>query len=746
MHAQMPSPSAIGWLRYAIPPDPPRYHEMPHVVVLLGEPGGQARVEEETAFDELDRGLGHMVAGTDILLRRFDPTVDAIILATPEAVHRARLAHWAPGFVEKPLPEDGFRIVHLRRGIRHWWLLEGGSPRAEIYAALRFSALVAEDRQLPEDLMETPQIPLRAAVLQGNMPEPALLRQYARLLAAARMNGVVLQAKPETPANGESAAAQPAAGATVAEAERIFRPYGIRVWKGLAALEAEQKQTVVPATFADAPMSGLPTPAALTPQAVVELPLLPGGVRQPVVSLQAWQRLIASGMHPAALLATISAEAVRPLPEQPLLHAALYALGRVMWTPSISREEIVEEWARQTWGDDARIFGVAKKIVLENEDSYTAITSPLGLPRLGTANGPDPATAARAASPSHPLADHTQIGADRLATNQWPAELQAKPEQLPYRCTGIASGMLSEGQDFSPAVKASQREAALAPEGISPQISRETCRTAQNCTDCAADDRWLLLLHRVPLGFSVQPKKEDPETEAAPANKPVANIADAKTDADEDEPGTQKTTVLQAVYNAEFTGAVAAVNAADAWDETRALVDAERWGPVHDALEESSRRADIWREATTEWLLRTTGIPDPLGFAGHYTGRVEAEAMTLNGYREAFTAEKESASGGAYVACGKSPCTATTVFHGEADVYRVAVAYFDSAQPHRYLLLINGKTRAAWNSTPRHGEPGGTTAERFLLNGVRFSPGDHVEIRSTGPLDFVEITRDPRWN
>ena len=218
----------MGWLRYAIPPDPPRYHDMPHTVILLGNGAGQAAPEEEAAADELDRGLGHMVAGTDLLLRRFDPRIDAIVLGTTQALHRARLGRSLPGWVEKPLPEEGFRIVHLRRGIRHWYILQGGSPRAELWAAFRFAALVAEDQQLPEDLIESPQFALRALELDGDpsaLPGADALRErmgFYRLLASVGINALIV--------DGDTFKARGLAA--------VIQPFGMRLWFKMNAGEA----------------------------------------------------------------------------------------------------------------------------------------------------------------------------------------------------------------------------------------------------------------------------------------------------------------------------------------------------------------------------------------------------------------------------------------------------------------------------------------------------------------------------
>ena len=214
-------------------PDPPRYHDMPHAVMLLGNGAGQAAPEEEEAAQELDRGLGHMVAGTDLLLRRFDPRIDAIVLGTTSALHHARLGRSLPGWVEKPLPEEAFRIVHLRRGVRQWYVLQGGSPRAELWAAFRFAALVAEDQQLPEELIETPQFPLRAVELDGDLAGLPSLdggRVHAgfyRLLASVGINALILDASISDAGEIASAA----------------KPFGMRLWvrmsPGETLLQAE---------------------------------------------------------------------------------------------------------------------------------------------------------------------------------------------------------------------------------------------------------------------------------------------------------------------------------------------------------------------------------------------------------------------------------------------------------------------------------------------------------------------------
>ena len=631
--AQSPSPSAVGWLRYGIPPDPPRYHDMPHAVVLLGDGSGHAAPEEETAADELDRGLGHMVAGTDVLLRRIDPRNDAIILGTPDSLRRARLGRVAGTWKDKPLPEEGFRIVHLRSGIRQWWVLEGGSPRAELYAAFRFAAMVAEDRQLPDELMESPHLPLRAVALEGAAQDDAILRQYGRLMASVGINGVVIDANK-------------------AAMQRVLRPFGIRVWSSTADLERERNLRVENGTLPNAPLSGIAAAITQNGPVVASLELIPGGLRQQVTPIRAWgETLQAPGPHPGpgGVVGTLPGDVVLPLLDQPLLQANLFAFGRTAWNPQADPAATLDDWARETFGDDARVFGVAKSIVLNGETAYAQVTSPMGLPRLGSARGPDPANAARYGG--KPIADRQFIGVDR-----------------------------------SP---------AAADAANTPAHS-------------------LLLLHRLPY---------------------TAKRSDGRT-------------IAESLYDDAFTGATTSINAVDAWDETKPLLDLERWQPVHAFLDESARRSEIWRDAVTAWLFRVSGIPDALGYAGRHPDRTEAETMTLTGYKSAMTEENESASGGAYVTCTTAAdCTAATKFKGEANVYRIETGYFDAeTTPQRYTLRVNGDVRATWISVARQAAPGGESAARHVLNGVRLHAGDTVEVRSPGPLDFLEISRDPRWN
>ena len=60
----------------------------------------------------------------------------------------------------------------------------------------------------------------------------------------------------------------------------------------------------------------------------------------------------------------------------------------------------------------------------------------------------------------------------------------------------------------------------------------------------------------------------------------------------------------------------------------------------------------------------TSGIAEQSGRAGHFPGRVEAEAMTLAGYAVQPVTPWEAASGGQVVVCAGERCPAWFRFKG----------------------------------------------------------------------------------
>ena len=217
------------------------------------------------------------------------------------------------------------------------------------------------------------------------------------------------------------------------------------------------------------------------------------------------------------------------------------------------------------------------------------------------------------------------------------------------------------------------------------------------------------------------------------------------------EPLIDGKTAAQSFYDAHFAGAAQAANALDAWESTRLLVDESRYATVHAALEEAARQAEIWRESTTEWLQHVSGVRDALGFVGSHPGRVAATEMQAVGYAVPETAPHDGLTA---LLCAPAECSSTTVFRGPANVYRIEVGYLRDVSTSQFELRVNGVVRGRWES--RSASPPTllrtSAAERFVANGIALKAGDQIEVHATAnasdraPLQFVEITRDPRWN
>ena len=748
-----------AWLRYAIPPDPPRYHGLPHTVTLLGNAAGQPAPEELTAADELDRGLGHMVAGTDVVLHRFDPQIDSIVLGTTDALHRARIGRSLPGWIEKPLPEEGFRIVHLRRGIREWYILQGGSPRAELWAAFRFAALVAEDQQLPEDFTDAPHMPMRAVdlrgtdsllpLLTGSTPGAGLLR----LLASVGINGLIVDE--ET--------------ADVAEAAR---PYGMRVWlRGSVAPSQLERLATLPnfggivlTAGSQGSGGGLPNVSgsanALAQQlrrsggtVVLEnalgAPMEPSGLGRAPLEIRAPER--AHALRTFAALEPGVAVAGEVLPQDhPLVGIASPYFGLLAGSSQVGIFNLFDSrlpglaYAAPVWADalqtpERGTHGDTTLLALLSEQRCGAIGRMTTAQVRATLQQPMLQAGLYAFgrllwSPTKPVAAITE----EWSRQTWGDDARVHAvatRSLLESTTALRDNTAPLGLPLLATATGSPdpRRAALllfAGEPLAGSNGIGTDRTsdasyypaafaAQLADAARCPPRWLLLFHRLPY------------THVLPDGKPV----------------------IQAIYNAHFTGAAQSENALDLWRSTEGLVDAARFLAVQHFLAHEAVHAEIWRETTTEWLQAASGIQDEFRFVGSHPGRIPPHGMQLSGYALSTADSHEQ------LLCSTAVCTAKARFADADNVYRVEMGYVDAHGGTAWQLLVNGEVRARWqdSSAPAthmeevlHGSPV-PEAERFVVNGVHLKSNDMVEVRAdrgggSAPLDFIEITRDPRWN
>ena len=124
----------------------------------------------------------------------------------------------------------------------------------------------------------------------------------------------------------------------------------------------------------------------------------------------------------------------------PMALANLYGFGRLAWNPDLGSEQIIDEWTRQTFGNDPKVVETINQIQLESWNTYEQYTGPLGVGGLtdiiGFHYGPGIESAERNGWGQWIRADHEGLGMDRTSAtgtgyiDQYPPELAAKYESL----------------------------------------------------------------------------------------------------------------------------------------------------------------------------------------------------------------------------------------------------------------------------------------------------------------------------
>ncbi|MCE5185242.1 MAG: hypothetical protein LLF76_03855 [Planctomycetaceae bacterium] len=110
-----------------------------------------------------------------------------------------------------------------------------------------------------------------------------------------------------------------------------------------------------------------------------------------------------------------------------------YAFGRLAWDPSLSSEQIADEWIRMTWSNDPRVVQTIGSMMAGSWEACVDYMTPLGLHHLmaeGHHYGPQPDYVHSArhdwSSTYYHKADRAGIGFDRSQTGSG-AVLQYKP-------------------------------------------------------------------------------------------------------------------------------------------------------------------------------------------------------------------------------------------------------------------------------------------------------------------------------
>jgi alpha-glucuronidase len=208
-------------------------------------------------------------------------------------------------------------------------------------------------------------------------------------------------------------------------------------------------------------------------------------------------------------------------------------------------------------------------------------------------------------------------------------------------------------------------------------------------------------------------------------------------------------TVIQHIYDAHYEGAERAADYVRQWKSLKGHVDEERYAAVLARLEYQSGHAIVWRDAICNWFLRASGIPDAKSRVGNHPGRVEAEAMQLQGYVPVDVIPWENASGGQAIECSRQQgCAASFRFAGAAGSYEIDIQYFDQNNGEsKFSISVGDHVVEEWvaNDHLPATKIGGDSSTRRRITGLALHPGDEIRIEGIpdreehAPLDYVEI-------
>jgi len=209
-------------------------------------------------------------------------------------------------------------------------------------------------------------------------------------------------------------------------------------------------------------------------------------------------------------------------------------------------------------------------------------------------------------------------------------------------------------------------------------------------------------------------------------------------------------TVIQHIYDSHYEGAERAASLVAQWKSLKERVDQDRYEEVLRRLEYQAGHAIVWRDAVCNWFLQISGIADQRGRVGHYPGRLEAEAMELQGYLPLDVVPRETASGGKAVECAPplQKCSAAFRFDGAAGWYEIDVEYFDQNNgKSKFRVLVGEQVVDEWLADDHlpATKPGGDSSTRRRILGLALRPGDNIRIEGLpdgeehAALDYVEV-------
>jgi alpha-glucuronidase len=212
-------------------------------------------------------------------------------------------------------------------------------------------------------------------------------------------------------------------------------------------------------------------------------------------------------------------------------------------------------------------------------------------------------------------------------------------------------------------------------------------------------------------------------------------------------------TVIQHFYDAHYTGAKTAQTFLTQWESLQGKIDKERYNHVRRFLDYQTGHSIVWRDAINDFYYNLSGIPDEAKRVSHHPWRIEAESMTLDGYKPYTVSPFETASGTVAIVTESNSTagTAITKVPFASGTYDIAVNYYDLyGGQSQWTIYLNdrkvgewvGNSEVTFSHTPSiHLD--GHSATRIKFRGIKVKKGDTLKIVGqpdgveSAPLDYV---------
>ena len=214
-------------------------------------------------------------------------------------------------------------------------------------------------------------------------------------------------------------------------------------------------------------------------------------------------------------------------------------------------------------------------------------------------------------------------------------------------------------------------------------------------------------------------------------------------------------TVIQHFYDAHYEGAQSAQSFLDQWESLEGRVDEQRYNHIRRRLEYQTGHSLVWRDAINNFYHNLSGIPDDKGRVGNHPWRIEAENMTLNGYKPYVVSPFEVASGSVAIVTSSNSTvgTAETILNFPTGTYDLAINYYDlyGGKSH-WQVYLNEHQVGEWigNSEDHLSHTpsiylDGHSATRIKYRGVQIKKGDKLKLVGIAdgiepaPLDYISV-------